>query len=203
MKAKLFIYSSILGLLILAACQKEDESKNPYLEDSDILFTPDDYAFFPYKIGDTLYYTEERVENGGVIHFKNHYYYTVTRLDTIINNVRSEYALTLSFDTVRKYKLILYKTKNGIDFLIKRWLSDSNPLFDIKGIITQYDTISINGKLYHDVYHIETDTSYNENKCRIQRFFLSSHDGIISKTERCYHNYFQRTKPEDQFHIKK
>jgi hypothetical protein len=191
MKTK-FLILTVLTSILFTACQKEDESKNPY---KPVSFELSDYekSFLTLNLGDTLYYT---FEHFSVKNTNNYPFCIVSDIDTVINDVQIKYTYSLDEGSLgnTQYKIVYQKTAQSFKMSVLKWslsLMENNPEYTIEGLLFHYDTLRINGFLYNDVYHIEADTTYNNDHCiHNKRAFFAPNYGLVSITNDCYHKYF-------------
>lgn len=192
MKTKIFIYSGILSLLILVACQKEDESKNPYKKPdiSSYFFTEDERDLIMFD------------ETSQFTMVKNGYDTTLVAIasiihDTLTNNQGNKYeSVVIKFKTKKRmypnigfieqgfFKMSKANAKLDIQMSLDNLYPTNNIV--ISNLAEHYNSKVINGKTYHNVYRIEKDSSRNEeHPCFIFRAFISPESGFIKLNENC------------------
>jgi|GEM_PF-6608390 len=186
-----FLILTVITSIIFIACQKEDESENPYnnLDIVQIELTAYEKSFITINVGDTLFYTEEWINKKNTKNLD--LYYIVGNLDSVIKKDFIQYSYNLDFHSLNNthYKLIYTKDTNGFDISIKEW-TDGVSLYTIENVLHRYDTLTINNILYNDVYHIEKDSFQNDNNCLIHRAFFAPNYGLVLLSDKCNHLYF-------------
>ena len=190
---------TIIASLIYVACQKEDESENPYVLKK-IELSDYEKSFLTLNLHDTLYYADENLScsSGAVV--DSNYFYLVGDIDTVITDSKIEYTYSLMHasniggEGNIKFKIVYTKTANYFDMSVLIWdvtLIDNPVARTINGLLCHYDTLRLNNFLYNDVYHIEADTTYNSSHCaHIHRAFFAPNYGLISVTDDCNSLYF-------------
>jgi len=189
---------TIIASVILISCDKEDESENPYNENTGVISLSEyEKSFLTLNLHDTLYYTYEHFS---VKNTTDYPFCIVSNIDTIINDKQIKYTYSLDEASLgnTQYKIVYEKTSYSFEMSVLKWslsLMDNNPEYTIEGVLFHYDTLRINGFLYSDVYHIESDTTYNSDHCiHNKRAFFAPNYGLVSLTNDCYHKYFYNFK---------
>ena len=191
---------TIIASVILISCDKEDESENPYNENTGVISLSEyEKSFLTLNLHDTLFYAEENLSWSSEPYVDSTVFYLVSNIDTVITDSKIQYTYSLKFASISgegsiKYKIVYTKTANYFDMSVLIWdisFQDNPIAHTIQGLLFHKDTLRLNNYLYNDVYHIEADTTYNSTHCiRINRAFFVPNYGLVSVTNNCNSLYF-------------
>jgi len=209
MKTKIILIATFASL-IFTACQKEDESENPYNQTTDntdtsdnqktYFFTDEDKQFVLYQVADSFKMLKND-EDTVYYRVKSITYDTLKNQDSINYEralVRIEKKSTYNnIDYYSEYGFIQMTRKKGIlEYYVALMMAfeDFNDIYENKGICYQvqekHSSIVLNGKTYNNVYRVEQDSSYNYiGPCYIKRAWILPGKGIIDINEGCEHKY--------------
>ena len=190
MKTKIVIIT-ILASIIFTACQKEDESKNPYKQNTEetgktYKLTTEDLKLLPYEVGDTINF-RELYQDGYCEDTIDYYIFEKTQTENnieikcYIENSSAETAhfiLTKDNDNIvlyiDYYDLNVDSTENGLYYTIGKYNT------------THYNEITLDSTLYKDVYMTESDTTNNAVHCvYIRKVYYNQTFGIIRIDREC------------------
>ena len=178
----LLITTGIFVVLSLFSCCKEETPNGS----SQNTLTDEELKFLPYNIGDTIHFRE--IYSDGYCEDTVDYYVKAKTQTGSYVEVRC-----FVEGTARTAHLCLQKTSNGHSLWIDYYQlnQDSTEGYKVATIgkyhTAHYDTITLDGKLYHNVYMTESDTTHNSESCMyIKRAYYNSTYGIIRIDFECY-----------------
>jgi len=189
MKIRLIIVLAILSLIFFA-CQKEEESENPYsngVTGETYNLSSEDMSYFPYKENDSLLFIEkdlEYLENEGY----EVYYYTDQIDSGFVESNGNKYQY---FQVRLKYPdwgffwiFRLQKTKDGIKHIIKQYYDNEQSFFiyQLDEYKAFHSTLTLNGVEYNDVYyyiHYQIDNSSNDTTY-YDEYYFAKDNGLVT-----------------------
>ena len=202
MKTKILLIATLASLIFIS-CQKEDESKNPYNTGKTYTLTTDDLKYLPYKDKDTVNFEYKSVSdqnsNGSInAHFFN-------KIDSgfieIAGNKYEFIKVQMDYYPEGNYKnYTLQKTKTGINFIVENIQESLYPnhlFFKLETPKAFYNTITLNGITYTDVYMYQYDANGNYTDTTLyHKYYFAKDEGLVCFQENMYIN-FKTDNPTD------
>jgi len=193
MKTKILLIAT-LASLIFTACQKEDESENPYNQTTDntdnksYYFTNEEQGLLLYNVNDSFNLVFDDYDT---LLFR----VMTIDIDTLTNNnsVKYEQAIVRFQRKIygEFYEMgFVYLSKETGTLNYKLTLSTSYPATNQtipNKIAEKYTYLEIDSVVYQNVYRIEDEAVSNDDHiCNIKRAYVSPEKGIIKLTENCH-----------------
>ena len=194
MNTKILILA-VLASIIFIACQKEDESKNPYNNTENTndntkqyFFNEEERSLFLYNETDSFRLLYDDYDT---LQFK----IMSIDIDTLTNSNSKKYEQAIvRFQRNlygQDYEMgFIYLSKENGTLNYKLTLSTSYPATNqtiTNKIAEKYNSVQIDSVIYYNVYRIEDEAvSSDDHICLIKRAYVSPEKGIIKLTENCH-----------------
>jgi len=202
MKTKILIFAVLISLTFIA-CQKEEESENPYsngVTGETYNLSSEDMSYFPYKENDSLAFIEKynnNLEGEGYIK----YFYTSqieTGYEELNGNKYQYYQVRFGNKDQHDdyWTFRLQKTKAGINHTVKKSNDYFTPtlIYELKEFEAFYPTIVLDSTEYTNVYYYvyKTVGDFWNDTTMYEKYYFAKDIGIV--TFKDPFNYYFRNK---------